>query len=260
MTDPLLGVRIKIDRAKKHLADLDDAIRAFQSRKPYLVYVEFDSKPGYETYRFRERERIPVECSAVLGDCIHNMRSALDHLATALVLANGATPTQYTAFPIGSSETNFRTSGIGRMKGASDAAIKLVESFKPYKGGNVSLYRLHILDIADKHQLLLPVVVFNKTFGIKTEVRKKALLLGRDWMFHHAGRKFALKDRDILFSFKRISDGNLQDDSEFQFGFEIAFSEPQVLPCEPVVPTLNQLLSMTNGIIESFATILGAPW
>lgn len=252
MTDPLLGVRIKINRSKEHLTHLDSAVQTFKARKPYFVTVDFDSQPGYETYRFREREPIPIAWSAILGDCVHNMRSALDHLACALVIANNCTPTQYTAFPIGSSETHFRTSAIGRIKGASDAAVKLVESLKPYNRGNVLLYRLHMVDIADKHQALIPVAVANNMFGTRTDVRNvhELHIAWRDTLLR---KRPPLKDGDEIFSFRRSNEPNFQDNSQFQFGFEIAFGESQVFDREPVIPTLYDLFHMTNGIIERFA-------
>jgi hypothetical protein len=111
-TSPLSGVRVKIDRAKKHLADLDAAIRAFESRKPHTYVMEVDAQSGYEIYRFREHEAIPIEWGAIVGDCIHNARSAFDLLANDLVRENGGIPTDYTAFPVGSDATHFRTSVV----------------------------------------------------------------------------------------------------------------------------------------------------
>jgi hypothetical protein len=120
----LRGVRIKIDRAKKHFADLDTAIRAFEARGPYRVEVNKDPHdPSYENYYFRSNATIPDDWSAIVGDCIHNLRSALDLLAVTLVLGNGEIPTDYTSFPVGSDRTHFRTSAITRIKGASAKAI-----------------------------------------------------------------------------------------------------------------------------------------
>jgi hypothetical protein len=65
MSNPLNGVRVKIDRAKKHLAELQIAIQVFEAREPYHVTMDAD----LETYRFREREAIPDEWGAIVGDC-----------------------------------------------------------------------------------------------------------------------------------------------------------------------------------------------
>ncbi len=43
---------------------------------------------------------LPFDALAAAGDIVHNLRSALDHLAFQLVLAGGHTPTTETAFPV----------------------------------------------------------------------------------------------------------------------------------------------------------------
>ena len=44
--------------------------------------------------------RADVEWSLILGDLLHNLRSALDHLAWQLVVDGGGTPSQDTNFPV----------------------------------------------------------------------------------------------------------------------------------------------------------------
>jgi len=100
----LIGVRVKINRAKKYFADLNQAIKAFESREPHAAVMEIDPQSGYELYRFREREAIPLEWGAIVRDCIHNLRSALDLLGNDLVRHGGGTPSDYCAFPVGSSQ------------------------------------------------------------------------------------------------------------------------------------------------------------
>jgi hypothetical protein len=72
-------------------------------------------------------------------DCVHNLRSALDHLAIVLVRDGGGTPGEYTAFPISRDRTHIETRAIQRLEGASAAAIKIVKRLKPYPGGCNSL-------------------------------------------------------------------------------------------------------------------------
>jgi hypothetical protein len=255
MPNALLGVRVKIDRAKKHLADLHTAIAAFEGRKPHTVVMEIDRQSGYELYRFHERETIPLEWGAIVGDCIHNLRSALDLLANDLVRDNGGTTTKYTAFPIGSNKTYFHSSGITKVKGASAAAIKLIERLKPYQGGNKTLLRLHEIDIADKHLLLIPVAAAHGDFGFRHEL----VINGVDqsppspWYITKAtDRKFPLKNGDELIAYQRRI-GNFEDKTDFHFAFEIAFGEGQIFDGDAVIPTLHQLIQFTERLIDIFA-------
>lgn len=71
------------------------------------------------------------------GEVLHNLRSALDHLADALVRANGGTPTEYTAFPI--STTGLTRTGnpknINVDGGVSPQALALIQCLQPYQPG-----------------------------------------------------------------------------------------------------------------------------
>jgi hypothetical protein len=256
MPNPLTGVRVKIDRAKKHLADLDAAIKAFESRQPYTFIMEVDPNSGCEVYRFRECEGIPVEWGAIVGDCVHNARSSLDLLANALVRENGGTPTNHTAFPIGSDATDFRRRAIKKLNGASAAAIKLVEGLQPYPTGYNPLYRLHRIDIADKHLLLIPVAVAHRDFEVKHFLAGPGVTWSPPGFWHSSqvvDRKFPLKDGDILRSYERVVAPDIEDKTKFHFGFEIAFGEGQIFDGDPVVPTLTQLVDLAEGIIDIFA-------
>jgi hypothetical protein len=261
---PLSGVRVKIDRAKKHLADLDTPIRALEDRKPHSVSMEIDSKSGYEIYRFRESEGIPLEWAAMVGDCVHNLRSALDLLANDLVRDNGGTPNDWTAFPIGSDATHFRASAIKRIDGASTAAIKLVEGLNPYNGGNATIWRLHRIDIADKHLLLIPVAAAHRDFGFRHDLTGPGLEHlppSPLYVTRATDRKFPLKDGDELIAYRRGTGDGYEDKTEFHFGFEIAFGEGQIFDGDAVVPTLTQLCDFTECLVGVFAkNIFKIPW
>jgi len=252
----LSGVRVKIDRAKKHLADLDVAIRAFEALEPHRVVTHKESSTGDEIYRYCSLVPIPDEWGAVVGDCVHNLRSALDLLANALVRENGGVPGDRTAFPIGSSETDFRTSAIKRIEGASATAIKIVSDLNPYRGGNEPLYRLHRIDIADKHRLLIPVAASHVVFGVQWDITGPG--------FEHlppspmarvpaVSHKFPLKDGDELGRYPRVSDPGYQDKTKFEFEFEIAFGEGQIYDGESVIPAITKLVDFTDGLVGIFA-------
>src|SRR5688572_1441682 len=87
--DPLAGAYIKIERAKEHVQDLETEITAFLGREPYRIVRQDDANTGEQTYRVLVSEDGPLRWGAIIGDVIHNLRTALDHLACQLVLANG---------------------------------------------------------------------------------------------------------------------------------------------------------------------------
>lgn len=259
----LSGVRIKIERAKKHFSDLETAIHSFELRWPYTIKTETDSNTGNEINKFYLNKPIPGEWGAILGDCIHNLRSALDLLAVELVRAGGGVPGDYTAFPIGSDRTYFESSGITRLNGATAEAIKLVRRLKPYYRGCDALWRLHRLDIADKHQLLIPVAAAHKEFGVEYDIRGPGLQRIVQPLFRGpvADRKLPLKNGDVLIGYQRLRADGFEDQTKFHFAFEIAFGEGQIFDGETVVPTLRELGQFTERIIDIFARrILKIPW
>jgi hypothetical protein len=91
------------------------------------------------------------------GDAVHNLRSALDHLAWSLA---GASADRHTEFPIFIDEAKFRDKGRTKMRGMPSQAKKIIKSLQPYKRPHglpeekEPLWLLQSLDIEDKHRTL----------------------------------------------------------------------------------------------------------
>src|SRR5258708_5776051 len=153
----LAGVRAKIERANQHVRDLKSAIQAFRDSDPYGFRIEDDLKSGDKVHRLHIRQETPNSFALLIGDAVHNLRSALDHLAWQLVIANSQVPKSGPGgaqFPIYDPPPIPKPSQ-GKKQGISADAQKLIEAAKPYKGGNVGLWTIHQLDITDKHKVLL---------------------------------------------------------------------------------------------------------
>ena len=71
----------KIERANKHISDLGTAIETFLAIKPYKVGMKRDAETKKPIYYMAQVQPIPTEICIILGDAIHNLRAALDHLA-----------------------------------------------------------------------------------------------------------------------------------------------------------------------------------
>jgi hypothetical protein len=122
-TDKLLSAHLKVERAKKHIADLEDAIRAFLGSHPYEVATRRDRQTRRLSYDLARIEDVPTNISAIAGDAIHNLRSSLDHLAYRLFLAG----TEATSglehkvfFPIAEDATRYQVA-ISRKKTGNQA-------------------------------------------------------------------------------------------------------------------------------------------
>src|SRR5690349_1920178 len=107
--DRLSEIRLKVERAIKHIDDLAAVCKAFINSTPYTLDRETEPKTGYYHFSVTNVQAPPPDVGLIAGDAIHNLRSALDHLACQLVLANGNVPSRQTCFPIFDSESKYQT-------------------------------------------------------------------------------------------------------------------------------------------------------
>jgi hypothetical protein len=94
--------RLKIEWAEKHIMQLYLMFRNFSETDFYTLSVKED--PGKLTHSLdfdMNLAALNFEYAAlIIGDALHNLRSALDHLYYQVVLACGGKPTKWTIFPI----------------------------------------------------------------------------------------------------------------------------------------------------------------
>ena len=174
--EALNGVRLKLDRAGMHLQSLRESIATFLEAGAYGETARFYAdeqltqeigKPGgppvvrtgtsfYVGFHFLERSTAPHEWGTVIGDCLHNMRSALDHLVYAL--AGSAARNARTEFPIFVDRDQFRSKQGRLLRGVADDAVTVIKWVQPYRWGARAsihpLWILHELNNIDKHRLL----------------------------------------------------------------------------------------------------------
>lgn len=159
--NPLDAPRLKLERAEKHLQDLETALASFYKLEPCKVVKYLHSEDGRQIFRSEFTIEPPPTLSIIAGDAIHNMRSALDWLICQLSLLNGAKTLKGVEFPI------FKDIPTGRLKGSfqykirflPDEAKQATEIIQPYHTGNLAklqrLWLLQQLDITDKHRGLI---------------------------------------------------------------------------------------------------------
>jgi hypothetical protein len=152
------GAKLKVERANHHISDLETQFAAFVDSHPYAMAVSNDADTGQTILRLNLRKPIPTEWALIIGDAIHNLHSALDHMTWELIGHDGGTQDRYIKFPTGDDKASFdgTCNGIKTPSQSLKDILKATEAFPEGKGD--SLHDLHHLDIADKHAILLPVV------------------------------------------------------------------------------------------------------
>jgi len=159
--------KMKFARADEHLKALNNEVAAFLQTHPYEIVTTEDISAGSLCAQVIYRHAPSDLLLMLIGDVLHNLRSALDHLAWSLA---GPHANRLTEFPIFLDKTRFhavsrqgipdRGSGLEKMHDIPLPAQTAIESVQPYQKVHglpehrEPLWLLHQLSIEDKHRTL----------------------------------------------------------------------------------------------------------
>lgn len=260
-------IGVKVERAKEHLRSLETEVRSYLASTPYVVGTRRDPESRRLIYFLVSVQPTPLKISAILGDSIHNLRSALDHLAYQLVsVGTGKAPSSHVYFPIADDRTKYLEQRRHQIKGASPQAIAAVDALTPYKGGSDTLWKLHKLNNVDKHRVLITAGSAFQSVNIGPHLgremqkqlastplaSKVSELPPLDLFLRPADRLFPLKQGDELF----IDAPEAVSDEKLQFRFEVAFGEQDVIFGEPIIETLASMVTCVENLVPPFESHL----
>jgi hypothetical protein len=260
--ETLRSARIKIQRAKDHIAYLRREMDAWLGRKPYYLVSETDAKAGKIVVKIRVREQIPDQFSAVIGDIIHNFRSALDHLAWALVLVNKGMPSERTQFPINKDRKSLEAALPRCLAGASSKAIEAVKKLQPHKGGygapgNEILWAIHDLDRIDKHRLIVPIGAAHTRsqmrFSVGIPLHKNFQWIGPPIVGANKPLAIPVEDGKTVAELIQVG-APLPPEIQLncKVTFSILFSDGNALSRQPLAETLPIMGKHVEDIINTF--------
>ncbi len=160
MAHPLHGVGLNCDRARGHLDTLEREFDAFE-QDAYRIRHDVERFGREHVYRVKALRKTRPEWGPVIGDCLHNAASALDHLAYELaILHTGTLPADLareTHFPIYATPWEF-WDHLQNLRGIGADQVAPLERLQPYYGrygaDYDSLMILKGLSSFDKHRTL----------------------------------------------------------------------------------------------------------
>lgn len=242
----LRGARTKLQRAEEHLGQLRaEHDRFIHERNPYRMLREADPERGYFVWRAKIVEPPPLEkWASIAGECVHALRSALDH--TAFELVRHTMPSaSYSEFPIFKDRGEWKSKGERKLPGVSRKVLAQVKWLQPYRRAERydALWQLHMLDIIDKHRhlnIVSPLMRRAHFTAVGGKVIDQTTLAG------------PFVDGTPVARFRMVPDPGSNMYVQTEFAFDIAFGEGEVLTNEPVMETLERLLVGTGGIIARF--------
>lgn len=160
--EPLRDVHDRLARAEEHLEPIKRHIIAYLNSAFDDVVGELkDDEEGGRWLQLDNAMFLPdPRMHTLIGEFLHNLRSALDHLAWRLVEKGGGVPNEHTSFPILKVAPTANKKGITPpptvIGGVSQKAMAVIECAQPYKWGarfaEHPLWLLHELWNIDKHR------------------------------------------------------------------------------------------------------------
>lgn len=145
----LEGVDLKLNRAANRFETLVEATAEFLTdENSHALAMENHPKSRGFLVKIEKVERPPPRLSLLVGECVQQYRSALDHLAFQLLIANtrGRLPVKLakrSEFPIFNNGSQFRGhrnrkgklssgSGWAKIEGIPPEAQAIIEALQPY--------------------------------------------------------------------------------------------------------------------------------
>lgn len=165
------GVTAKLHRADAHLADFGAAVEVFLAADPFAADRSVRGDGRAHVITWTRTAPIPETISLLAGDTVHNLRSALDHLAVELerLSAQRSSHTLTTEeerrpqFPVARSQSEFDRQ-IGRFSYLDPSTIDVLKRFQPFVMTPIQpdqsfLWQVSDLDNLDKHRMLAPIPI-----------------------------------------------------------------------------------------------------
>ncbi len=266
-------IRQKIKWANKHIQNLDLINRSFIDPEPYVVEPYYDPNwgdKGRTIYRVIDLPTIPEDIPLITGDAIHNLRSALDHLAYSLAEISSPQGFDETeiCFPISECVNKHEAKLGGEIKRILRQdfinAMRLVEPYKGGKGYGNTLWRLHKLDIIDKHRLLIAFGFGFRKWGIDAPWRVVRHVLGevpqitklgteRVWFDPVSGLQISCLEQNQVIL---VWEGNIETQQKVNFAFEIALREPAIVEANPLLESLRIMADAVDNVVTGFTPFL----
>ena len=158
---------MKIAHAQGHMLALRSRVQVWVATQPVGIDVKIHDDRLGASWKLTVRAEPPLnEWSLLVGDCVHQLRSALDACIWDLVTASGVTPKnpQRIQFPIGYDAAKWPDVVNDRLAGLPDDITERVRSVQPFnreeaERQNDGLVILQRLNNTDKHQASIGVSV-----------------------------------------------------------------------------------------------------
>lgn len=237
-SQPFSGSRLKIQRANRHLYELDVILKEFSQTNFCKLRIDIDPHTGGNLLHLESIAALPPEIPLVIGDIAHNLRCSLDYVTTQIVGKN----IDRITFPMGAKRDDLVTSQTLRniQKALPDFADFILNQIQPYQGGQFLAWEISSLDNFDKHRLLIPTLKVVGLTGVNFEDENRNTWTGVTLLVGEGERLQAVHNP-----------AKMKINSYGQPAVNIFFAEGSVFQDQPVIPTLLQCSQFLLKAIEA---------
>jgi hypothetical protein len=251
MPELFSGSRLKVQRANKHIREIQTILTEFANSDFYTVSIDYNPEQRTNTLCFSiDKTGFPIDDTALaIGDVLHNLRSALDHLWYNVVLRCDGRPTDWTRFPVfdaGEELVNAINAALKKKQITIAVAQFVLETIKPYYAGNPVIWGLHTLNIREKHEVLVPVLKLMKFTDVRLEDDNQGPV-GHPLYLMDESSRIRLRDADG----KRVT---LKDKGHA--ATTILFDIRTPFEGKAVIPTLHGIAEEVARTVEAFNIML----
>lgn len=152
---PFDGPGLKVLRAIEHLERLAHMMEDYAGRAR-LEAVEIERDGQLVTWELKLTLPPPDAIPLMIGDIVHNLRSALDIMVCDVARLRGRDTHQF-KFPFAKDKDALEKIFKLETRKIGDDVCAAIKKLNPVIGGNYPLRSLHDLDVLDKHRLIIPV-------------------------------------------------------------------------------------------------------
>jgi len=246
MTEPFLGAKVRVGRAKEHLDTLKKAGRAFWESHPYVFLAEPNPDGLTKTYKCRLIREVPGVFDLLVLEAVEHLRAALDYLGYEAAILAGKREPKSAYFPIADSAAQLETDviGRGRCKDLPPDILAFFRSLEPYKGGKGgAVWTLNRICNSGKHRLLTEVELRSAYAEINLQfLPPGSRVLPPEWDSEKHEISYFSTPLEMV------------PQHNFEIAFLIAFGPVEPVAGLPVVPHLTAIAERVTDIVLATET------
>ncbi len=264
--DPLEGSLTKLYRTTEHFDTISKMVKRATSDKGHTFSVKLDHQTQEaiifirpKSIRYR-KHHLPLMISVLIGEFLHNLRSALDNMVYDLVIHDGGMPDEYTEFPIFRHRRKYnstaRGGGLFKLHGVSPKGRAFIKGLQPFDDRNPPnpvepLWILHELSRIDKHRLV-------HVCGMKLKMGQVFVTDDRGFLTRttiHTDTRIEGRTELVRFAV-RANSGYDEMEVKFEHALDVVFYDVALVEGDSVLTTLYAMQAEVLRILNTAHTTL----